>query len=75
MQLDTIEADCQCIDRRAAKFLNDFLNHCVNGTNFYTGDTGTTLDQPGPGAFVRRLSALATARGWLDRANLRCGPC
>jgi CelD/BcsL family acetyltransferase involved in cellulose biosynthesis len=29
-------------------------------------ETGTTLDRPGPGAFIRRLSALASERGWLS---------
>ena len=28
--------------------------------------TGTTLDQPGPGAFIRTLSGLARDRGWLS---------
>lgn len=29
---------------RAAKFLRDFLAHCVNGTNYATGKTGAPLD-------------------------------
>ncbi len=33
--------------------------------------TGTTLDQPGPGAFVRRLGTLARERGWLSLWSLR----
>ena len=32
----------------------------------WKSETGTTLDQPGPGAFIRRLSALAAERGWLS---------
>ena len=32
----------------------------------WKSQTGTTLDQPGPGAFIRRLSALAATRGWLS---------
>lgn len=29
---------------RAAEFLRDFLAHCVNGTNYATGKTGSPLD-------------------------------
>jgi CelD/BcsL family acetyltransferase involved in cellulose biosynthesis len=34
--------------------------------NSWKSETGTTLDQPGPGAFIRRLSKLASERGWLS---------
>lgn len=34
-------------------------------------ETGTSLDQPGPGAFVRRLSWLAAERGWLSLWTLK----
>ena len=34
--------------------------------NSWKSETGTTLDQSGPGAFIRRLSALAAERGWLS---------
>jgi len=34
--------------------------------NSWKSETGTTLDQPGPGAFIRRLSKLAAERGWLS---------
>ncbi len=30
--------------RRSAEFLDTFLDHCVNGTNFYTGQIGTEID-------------------------------
>lgn len=33
--------------------------------------TGTTLDQPGPGAFARRLGEVAHERGWLSLWLLR----
>jgi CelD/BcsL family acetyltransferase involved in cellulose biosynthesis len=32
----------------------------------WKSETGTTLDRPGPGAFIRRLSAIAATRGWLS---------
>ena len=34
-------------------------------------DTGNTLDQPGPGAFIRRLSELASREGWLSMWTLK----
>ena len=34
--------------------------------NSWKSATGTTLDQPGPGAFIRRLSKVAAERGWLS---------
>ncbi len=30
--------------RRSAEFLDRFLDHCANGTNYYTGEQGTALD-------------------------------
>jgi xylan 1,4-beta-xylosidase len=30
--------------RRSSEFLDRFLDHCANGTNFYTGQIGTVLD-------------------------------
>lgn len=35
--------------------------------------TGITLDQPGPGAFIRKLTELALAQGWLSLWLLRSG--
>lgn len=32
----------------------------------WKADTGFSLDRPGPGAFVTRLTELAAARGWLS---------
>ncbi len=31
-------------DKNAAAFLKDFLNHCINGTNYATGQKGSPLD-------------------------------
>lgn len=31
-------------DGYSGQFLDKFLNHCVNGTNFFTGERGTILD-------------------------------
>jgi xylan 1,4-beta-xylosidase len=32
------------MERLSGQLLDAFLNHCVNGTNFYTGEIGTPLD-------------------------------
>jgi xylan 1,4-beta-xylosidase len=45
----------------AAQFLDDFLNHCANGTNFVSGNKGTRLDfitfHTKGGGFPFRLNA------------------
>ena len=35
---------CGPIDRKAADYLRAFLDHCSNGRNFATGETGSRLD-------------------------------
>ena len=34
-------------DEKAAAFLKDFLDHCINGTNYATGQKGSPLDYVG----------------------------
>jgi CelD/BcsL family acetyltransferase involved in cellulose biosynthesis len=47
--------------------LAEFVEGIVEiSRNSWKEETGTTLDRPGPGAFIRRLSALASERGWLS---------
>ncbi len=31
-------------DRKSAQYLDGFLNHCANGSNFYTGEQGSPVD-------------------------------
>lgn len=44
---------------------------CAISARSWKSSTGNSLDNPGPGAFVRRLSELAHGRGWLSVWVLR----
>lgn len=35
---------CEVAGGASGSYLGDFLTHCLNGTNFATGSTGTKLD-------------------------------
>lgn len=54
----------------------DELNAALNAVTeisrcSWKRETGTTLDQAGPGAFIRRLSELASQAGWLSIWTLK----
>jgi CelD/BcsL family acetyltransferase involved in cellulose biosynthesis len=47
--------------------LASFLERSIQiSTTSWKSSTGNSLDMPGPQAFIRRLSALASQRGWLS---------
>jgi CelD/BcsL family acetyltransferase involved in cellulose biosynthesis len=50
-------------DATFARALDDV---CEVSSRSWKRGTGTTLEQPGPAAFIRQLSGLARARGWLS---------
>ncbi len=61
--LHQLGADQPLDDRELTKLLDTAMKLSANS---WKRTTGLTLDQPGPQAFIRKLTALANRQGWLS---------
>jgi len=68
----SVEIDRICFDKLAQDESNSAMDMAIQlSANSWKKSTGLSLDQPGPGAFFRRLAGHARSNNWLTLWVLR----